>query len=423
MKVRIVFAATVALFLCGVVLAQTPGFDDGYPSLRYGHVGRNGTSAWPVEYVSIGGEPALRLKVHHYHGWCNGYLYFTSARIIYIPSLTPWTKDGFSVNRSDVSRVALRDSGISIGWASIQNSFAFLSYGYAGTGQDERQALMQFVQLASTNFDAARQVFLTAIARLRAGAPGAPTFSAQPVISILEPSGASANATVAASAQSLQIVGIATASSGIRGVTVDNQPAKTTQLSPQIVEFESQPALLTPGTSLATVSAQAVDNSQAQLAFNVIRPEIRVSDPAEGYASPNEVVSVRGTVFGMRDVRRIDVGGVNAALTRRSDGGIDFDASKVPLQLGPNLIPAIVERGNGRDTTFTVSARRLPPGPPAMSLPYILQGLSYQVPQEKMIRAVQEKGVDFPLTPEVESRLREAGAKDPLIQAIAKGRR
>jgi hypothetical protein len=423
MKLRTAIAAALFLSLCLPALGQTPGVSSGLPALRYIHPTTRHTSAWALEYMGYDREPAFRIEVHHYHAWCNGYLYFTPTRIIYDPALTPFRKDGFSAKRTDITALNPRSAGLEFHLGDVTQKFAFISQPIAAVpaARDERTALMQFVELLGKDFAAAQQQFLRQLAGLN-GAEGA-AFGAQPVINILEPAGASANATVNSPGPLLHVYGVAGGASGIRSVTVNGQPAKLVPLSPQLVEFESSPAPMNPVSNPVSVTAQASDNAQAQIAFNVIRPDIRVAEPPVGYQSSSPAVTVHGTVFGMHDIRRVNIGGVNANLVKRNDGGVDFDAPNVPLQIGMNTIPGFVSRADGQDDTFTVAARRLPPGPPPLTLPAILSGLRVGVSQQRIIALIGEKGVDFALTEDAEKLLRAAGAQDPLMEIIAKNRR
>lgn len=421
MNSRITLVSGVILCFCLPLVSQTPVLSSGFPALSYAHPVQHRGAAWNVEYLNYAGEPAFRIKVHHYHAWCNGYLYFTPTRIAFDPSLTPWTKDGVVISRSDVSAITPRSSGIEIAWPNALQRFAFLTSpeNLSASTPDRREQMMQFLTLVAKDFSIAQQQFFRAIAGLP---PGTAAVSQTPVVNILLPSGASARATVFSREPDLHVYGIASAASGIRTVAVNGNPAKINSLSSQIVLFESGPSPMSAQSLPVSITADANDTSQTAVTFNVLKPEILVSDPQIGQSTADAAINVRGSVFGFKGIQGIKVANTNAVLTQRADGGINFEA-KVPLEMGPNVVPGIITLADGQDVTFFTEARRSPPGPPPMTLPSILQGLRLHVDQKLIISAIDQKGVDFALTEESERLLRAEGAKDSLLQAIEQARR
>ena len=81
----------------------------------------------------------------------------------------------------------------------------------------------------------------------------------------------------------------------------------------------------------------------------------------------------------------------------------------------------IVALSDGRRATFSTTVLRTPPV--AVPSPYTFEqiegGLHHGLTNARLIALVKQNGVDFALTPELERRLRKAGANDTLLAAIA----
>jgi hypothetical protein len=86
--------------------------------------------------------------------------------------------------------------------------------------------------------------------------------------------------------------------------------------------------------------------------------------------------------------------------------------------MGVNCIPGFLVRSNGERDVFWATVRRVPPGPPPLSLARIAGALRADVTNGRLIDLVNENGVDFQMTPETENQLRSLGANKALLDAI-----
>jgi hypothetical protein len=189
------------------------------------------------------------------------------------------------------------------------------------------------------------------------------------------------------------------------------------------VEFDLRDLPLSSGMSAVVVVATATDRSVGQMTFKVTRPEVRVLEPSAGSETQDEAVKVRGLAVGFQDVDKVDVAGQSATLRRRDDGAVEFEAANVPLAVGPNTLQGYVLTRSGMRQSFSLTLKRNPPpGPPALSLAEVEQALA-NLPKKRVEEMVEQYGVDFELTDEVEKRLRDQGADTHLLLAIARAKK
>lgn len=416
---KIMAPSLLALAMTVSVCGQTSISHADVPALKFKHQIRQRYSSWFVDYVQYDGEPAFRIRVHHYHKWCNGYLFLTPTRVAYVPQFTPSVNDSVAIARQDIVGTTPRYAGYEISIQNTTYAFAFLSdpdTAFAAGESDGRTDLLKFVSLALSDFAAAQRSFLTSIA---GGDPGSttPRFTMEPIIKVLNPVGAINNATVDASAPTQSVLGIAAAAGGIKAVTVNGAPANLIPLSPDIVQFKSADLFLKDANTVS-IAATGGDNSVTQVAFNLIRPGVRITQPAVVGKIVDPAVTIRGLVIGIHNFERIDLAGKNLAVSKQPDGTFAFESASVPLNMGLNCIPGFLVRANGDRELFWATVLRVPPGPPPLSLDRIEGALRADVTNGRLINLVNENGVDFQLTPEIERHLRSLGATKTLIDAI-----
>ncbi len=404
----VAFIMTVAAALS----AQTAVAPNGVPALSFSHAGRSGARAWMLEYITLSdlNEPAFRIRAHHYHGWCNGYLYITPTRVAYDPVFTPGQKDGFSLRRADIVSARPRFAGYEFATADKLFRFAFLSDRTGAAASDQREALLQFVNGALRDFAAAQRGFVTALAGLPDASP-----PAKPLIRVLEPRGVQPGASADASGPVQSIVGVVSVAGGVRAAAVNDRPATLTPLAPDIALFQSPAFELPAGATPVKITVTASNDSSGELAFNATRPDITLSAP--GTKVRDAAVTLRGSVVGLPDVERLNVAGRPVPLQRRADGGFDFVVPNVPVELGANAITGYAVQTDGRRQVFETVVTRIPALKP-LTLDQLESGLRSGVSPSVMLGLVQSRGVAFELTPQIEKRLRALGATDDLLDAI-----
>jgi hypothetical protein len=414
--------ALLALGLAWSAFAQSAGVQAGVVGLEFKHTARQHAAAWFVEYGHYENEPAFRVRAHHYHAWCNGDLYLTPTRVVYVPTLTPWQKDGVTLVRREISDATPRYAGYSFSSGGKSYKFAFLSERKADTapeGTDGRELMMKLLVTALTDFPAAEQQFLAMLTGIGPGTGDSLALPKKPLIRVLDPAGAKANVRVNASSTTQRVLGVAAAMGGVRAITVNGVPASIAPLASGVVEFSGQPMALRPGMSPVLVIATANDGDATQVAFNTITPEIRITDPEPGAATDDETVRIHGMIIGVSDVQDVHLAGQTVPATESPDGAFDFTLPKVSVNLGLNVLPGYVALSDGRRETFSTTVLRTPPAPPAYTFEQIEGGLRHGLTNARLTALVKQSGVDFSLTPELERRLRRAGANETLLEAIA----
>jgi hypothetical protein len=150
----------------------------------------------------------------------------------------------------------------------------------------------------------------------------------------------------------------------------------------------------------------------------MVKPEVRILSPVPASKTREEKTAVKGVVLGMHDLKQVHLGGKSVPLSKRTDGGFEFQAPAIPLALGSNTITGFTERANGERSTFDFVVFRLAPVAP-LNAEALEKALRNSVSPVRLEALVEEQGVDFELTPEIENRLRRAGATKSLLDAIA----
>jgi hypothetical protein len=214
------------------------------------------------------------------------------------------------------------------------------------------------------------------------------------------------------------VTGVAAAVGGIRSITVNGEPATLTPLTSDMVVFVSPRFTLPSGATEMNVTATANNNSATDFAFNLMKPEIQLKLPFGDTQTRQEAISLQGSVQGLSNVDRVEIEGKPVALKESPDGNLSFDVPAVPLSLGTNAITGFVLQDDGEHRVFYSLVHRNPPQK-ALSIDQVVNGLRGQISNTVMTRMVQERGVDFEVTPSVEKRLRGAGANDELLDAIS----
>ena len=427
MKSRVTVFLLATMMLALPIAAQTPAAHDGLPALKFRSQEGKRSVSFFVEYLQYGNEPAFRIRAHHYHAWCNGYFYVTPSSVVYDPSLTPGQKDGISVRRVDLQSFTPRFSGYEFDVPGKYYRLAFLSdpdRPLESTDQDQRPELMKFIALAYSDFASAQKQFFAILTgqRVLAGQGSAPVlnFGPKPAIAILDPPGALPNVTVDGSSEKQTVMGVAFSSSGVGDVLVNDKPAELKPLSKEIVWFRAGWFVLPAGSTDFVAQATAADGSKNSITFRVTKPEVRILKPVPGSKTRDEKVTVQGKVLGMHDLKQLDVAGKPVPFRRTDDGGFDFQLADVPLVMGSNTITGFTALTNGQRSTFDLAVLRVPPVPP-LTIQTIERALKGSVSPVRIEALVNDQGVDFELTPEVEKRLQAEGATKSLLEAIADG--
>ena len=412
-------AALLAISL--TAFAQSAGVRAGVVGLEFKHKAGQHDAAWFVGHVQYENEPAFRIRVHHYHAWCNGYLYLTPTRVVYVPVLTPWQKDGVTLDRREISNTAPRYAGYSFSSGGKTYKFAFLSdrlEDTAAVGIGGREALMKLLATALTDFPVAERQFLSMLTGVGLGSDGSLALPNKPFVKVLDPAGAKENVVVNASSSTQKVLGVAAAMDGLRTVTVNGVPANIVPLASEVFEFAGQPMMLKPGMTPISVIATGDDSEATELSFKAVTPEIRITTPEAGTAIDSETVRIHGTIIGMPNVQEVHLAGQSVPALKSSDG-FEFTLPSVPVNLGANVLPGYLAFKDGRTETFSTTVLRTTPAPAPYSFEQIEGGLQNGLTNARLAALVERSGVDFSLTPELEHRLRKAGANKTLLEAIA----
>jgi len=418
---RAACALLIALLVAASAWAQVVVVHNGELALEFPSARHPGAS-WFVEYRTYAQEPAFRAAVHHFHAPCDGYLYVTPTRLVYLPVFSPEQKDSFDAPANQVRNVRERFSGIEFRAGDRVQKFAFLTdHGSiaAPREQDARPALGDFFKLAVIDF-ASAQSKLAAMALAHGNAAeqspaGKSAPSAIPLIRILAPPGASESKLVDAGMTELRILGVAAAPSAVRAVTINNAAATLRPLSANVIEFESEPIEFSAEVIPVNV-ALAFAGGDAQLNFKVRKPRIQWTRiPLE---TTHSKYTLDGRVVGYGAVRAVEVSGHPATLRVHPDGTIDFVVSDLPLRAGENVLEGIVVTAQGERETFPVKIERFR----RLNLQDVKAGL-HKLPRRRLVDLITERGVEFPLDAATEKDLRESGADKEVLRALAEADR
>jgi len=378
-------------------------------------------------------HPELKYAVAHGHhvGWCFGYLYISHEGVRYeVVSPESDKAHALTLQRSDILSAGEWRGPFGAGprnWFSFkvskggQLSFKHIRVQNLEMGQLARDEGLPYADLVEgyDRFDAVLAQVREREVRLHPPPPK------PPVISLTEPAGADTGKNVEALGPALRVRGVAAQASGLSAVAVNGLPASLRVLTSQTVEFEVASLPLNPGTNSVLVLATASDQTQAQLSFQVTRPEVRILEPASTrFETSDATVKVRGQAIGFHGVEKAEVAGTAATLVQRDDGSVEFIAAAVPVALGANALAGSVTGANGAREQFRVDVKRVePPGPPPLTLAEVENALQNGLSKDKVASLVTKFGVDFTLTDENESRLRAAGADSDLLLVIAKAKK
>lgn len=414
---RVLRVGVLLLLLAAAASAQMMG--------KQGGAGASGSgSGGPILTAGADGGPVLKYPVVHQHAMsgCFGYLYISrdSMKFESQPAV-----HSFNLRRSDLL--------VAQQWRLLGTALQEAEYKFRGGGTwhffHVRESL---VQNPNNRFgwgdvldfqplvDGAQR-FDDVVASLKAQQKS----NTPPSISMLEPADAAVEGRViTAAGGTLRLRGIATHESGITSVIVNGQPAMMRMLTPQTQEFVADNVPLGSGASAVIVLAVAADKSEAHKTFTVNRRGIRITEPAyTPYETSSASVTVRGVASGFADVQQVEVAGVRANLTRSGAGDVEFTA-QVPLNVGDNSLQGYAIAANGMREPFALAVKRAAPaGPQPLTAKEVEKALEDGVPPTRVIALVNKYGVDFPLTDDVEQRLRRAGADNSLLLAIAKAKK
>jgi hypothetical protein len=179
--------------------------------------------------------------------------------------------------------------------------------------------------------------------------------------------------------------------------------------------------------------------------------EPAISDPSQPVEVSQSTLTLRGAALDPRGVLSIMVGDRQAEIRSTGDiRAVEFSVKDIPLREGLNRVNVVatnVDRQSAQmevlfwyrppsappptavveTETTTPAATSTSTGGPLDTVPLhkdeILQMLKNSLPSEQIADLVKESGIDFEPTDDYLGSLRQAGAKDLLIEAIRKAKR
>jgi hypothetical protein len=408
----------LVVLLSGAAAAQLAAVHDGNLALEFPSPRRPG-SAWYVDYTSYDQQPALRAAVHHFHAACDGYLYVTPTRLVYVPAFSPEQKDSFDVLLQNVSHARPRFSGIEFQALNQLQKFAFLSgdaSGGAQAGQAARTSLVELLLLAISDFKAAQARFAAALVGNSPPASGASAGLdiAAPQIKVLSPAGVADGKLVEAGSAAPRILGYAAAPSEIRSLLINNVPASTRPLLPNVAEFVGNPISF-PSEILPVDIRMSTAGGEAQLAFRLQKAVVQW--PHIPLETRSATYKLDGRLLGYGRVSSVEVDGHPARLQGNPDGTTEFLVD-LPLQVGENAVTGVLTTAQGVRENFPVTIQRFR----RLSLQDIKTGL-HTLATRRLLDLISERGVDFPLDGAAQRELRAAGAGSEVLRAIAEAER
>jgi hypothetical protein len=415
---RKTYCICLIVLLCGAAGAQVAAAHDGELALKFPSPRRPGF-AWYLDYATYDQQPAFRTAVHHFHAACDGYLYVTPTRLVYLPVFSPEQKDPFDVLLKDVTQVRPRFSGIEFQARDRVQKFALVTSEAANgaTGQESsRSAVVELLTLAISDFKAAQTRFAAALIGGSAPEPGdtsANPIPAVPLLKVLSPEGVSDGKLVEAGSAAPRMLGYAAAPSEIRSVLINNLPASVRPLLPNVAEFAGTPAL--PAEVVPVDIGMAWAGGESHLAFRLQKavvqwPHIPLETRSANY-------KLDGRLAGYGRVTSVEVDGHPARLQANADGTTEFLVD-LPLQVGANAVSGVLTTAQGVRETFPVTIQRFR----RLSLQDIKTGL-HTLGTRRLLELIAERGVDFPLDSAAQRELRAAGAGSEVLRAIAEAER
>ena len=340
---------------------------------------------WETFLVKDAAEPTFRFVVAHQHGKsaCYGELFITRGTMRYVVKAPAENRDhGFSYPRSSLTEARQ--------WRFLRSAMPEVEYKFSGGGTYHffriRESMYenpsqkfawddvltwQPLMTAALEFD---QILAMAQQRLAAEKPKeVPTPSAPPKMRIMEPAISDPSQPVEVTQSTLTLRGAALDSRGVLSVMVGDRQAEIRSTGDiRAVEFSVKDIPLHEGLNRVNVVATNVDRQSAQMEILFwYRPP----------SAPPPTVT--------------------------------------PTPAPPPPAPAPIE------TETTTPAA--PAGGPLDTVPLhkdeILQMVKNAFPSEQIADLVKDSGIDFEPTDDYLESLRQAGAKDILIDALRKAKR
>ena len=221
------------------------------------------------------------------------------------------------------------------------------------------------------------------------------------------------------------------------------QPLMTAAL-----EFDQILALAQQG--LAAEKPKEVPTPSAPPKMRIMEPAI--PDPTQPVEVTQPTVTLRGAALDSRGVLSVMVGDRQAEIRSTGDiRAVEFSVKDIPLREGLNRVNVVatnVDRQSAQmevlfwyrppsappppptvieTETTTPAAQSTPTGGPLDTVPVhkdeILQMVKNAFPSEQIADLVKDSGIDFEPTDDYLESLRQAGAKDILIDALRKAKR
>ena len=168
-----------------------------------------------------------------------------------------------------------------------------------------------------------------------------------------------------------------------------------------------------------------------------VPPAINLTEPvgAEGgkvveAAGPS--LRVRGTASHPSGIASVFVNGQRAPIRSLSDQSIEFDLGDLPVSYGSTAFVVRAAAVDHSELLLTFKVNRPQPlapkpqptsGPQPLTLQEVEEALQNGISKAKVTALVNQFGVNFEVTDEVEQRLRRAGADSNLLLAIVKAKK
>ena len=348
---------------------------------------------WETFLVKDAAEPTLRFTVAHQHGAsaCYGELFITRGTVRYVVKAPEKDRD-HSFNYPRQSLVEARQ------WRFMRSTMPEVEYKFSGGGTYHffriRESMFtnpsqkftwddvltwEPLSRAALEFD---QILAMAQARQAAEKPKEqPVASAPPKMRIMEPAIADPSQPVEVTQSTLTLRGAALDSRGVLSVMVGDRQAEIRSSGDiRAVEFSVKDIPLHEGLNRVNVVATNVDRQSAQMEVLFwYRPP---SAPAVAPTPP---------------------------------------PAPTPIET-ETITPA-----EPSTPTTSPAAPSAPAGGPLDTVPLhkdeILQMLKNSLPSDQIADLVKESGIDFEPTDDYLESLRQAGAKDVLLDAVRKAKR
>jgi len=348
--------------------AQEAVLRDGRPALRF--TGQNGRTA----SVEDAGGAHLTLRFNLFGpGGCRGWLYVSAAKVSWEP-LEFCSKERFEVNHSDVGPT--RRSGYMEG---VYVQLAGKTREYAPLDDPDGKHYLLSVGMADLlerslrDFTAAEQEFKRLTVSLRSQL----RITSRPGSAQVYVGGA--------------LKGTTSADQG--AFTLEDLPPGSHSLRLTATGYKdwAQTVMLTTGKVTDVEAKLTAETSGLNIETQPPAAQVYVDDVFKGLTSAEGRLVVEGLSPGTHRVRMNLIGYTESART---------------VELKPG-------------ETSTIEAKLEPAGPKALALVEIEEALTNGLSPKRITTLVNQFGVDFALTKELEQRLRSKGADSDLLVAIA----